>query len=212
VTELKPLKITCTSSDCSNNLHCFLKVGKLKNNTTGGQCRTCGAELIDWVRVYRCDPSDMEHTFRSLKLELIRHHFWHIPMTDRLTNYALKKGRPILRQAAENQIRRSIGSAAPFRDGYQTPREDSLKANPIHYAQHATASCCRKCLEEWHGIPQCRELTGDEISYLTSLVMLYLEERVQQLTDFPQRLRARRKRPPLPQPGQEMGSQPGYAA
>ncbi len=35
-------------------------------------------------------------------------------------------------------------------DGRQTPRE----GNTIFYAQHATASCCRTCIEYWHGIPK----------------------------------------------------------
>jgi hypothetical protein len=53
---------------------------------------------------------------------------------------------------------------------------------PNMYAQHATASCCRKCIEEWHGIHQGRELTEDEITYLATLAILYVDERLPFLT------------------------------
>jgi hypothetical protein len=65
-------------------------------------------------------------------------------------------------------------------DGRQTPWE----GNPMFYAQHATATCCRRCLEEWHNIPRGRELTDAEISYCTSLVMLYVNERLPFLTEY----------------------------
>jgi hypothetical protein len=162
--------------------------------------------------VHRRNLKDVEHTFGSLKLELIRHYFWHVPISERAMRYALKKGKLLLHSATSKQIRRLIGCATPFRDGTQTPREDSPQANAIHYAQHATASCCRKCLEEWHGIPPGRELTDEEISYLTSLAMLYLEDRIPQLTDYPQRVGS------LPKPigtqgrDQSLESQLGHAA
>ena len=208
--ELKPLKITCTSTNCGSNLHCFRAKKKLAGATEQGKCRDCGASLVDWSRVHRRDLTDASNTFASLKLELIRHHFWHIPIAEHAIRYALKKGRVQLGAATKNQISRSIGAEAPYRDGYQTPREDSPRVNAIHYAQHATGSCCRKCLEEWHGISQGRELTEEEVTYLTALAMLYLEERIPELNDVPQR---------LPKPTQrsagaqsEMRSEPGHAA
>lgn len=210
--ELKPLKITCTSTDCTNNLHCFRRSKRTAIAGVGGRCRACGAALVDWPRVYRRSLEDVDHTFAALKLELIRHHFWHVVIAERAVNYALKKGRLLLVSATSKQIRRSIGPEVPFRDGRQTPREDSPRANAIHYAQHATGSCCRKCLEEWHGIPQGRELTDDEISYLTSLAMLYLEERIPHLTDYPQRVGALPKRTAGQERNRQVESQPSHAA
>ena len=72
------------------------------------------------------------------------------------------------------QIRSLIGGAAPFWDGMQTPRETSSGVNPIHLAQHATASCCRKCAKDWHGITQGRALTDGEIKYLSELALRFL--------------------------------------
>ena len=178
--ELEPLRITCTSTDCEDGLHCFLATRKMKLADQSGRCRTCGIELIDWDRVHSRNLSDIDFTFESLRKELIRHYFWHIEINDYAVNYAKRKGTIELRKAIENRIRKSVGPAQPYRDGIQTPREGSR--NPIHFAQHATASCCRKCIEEWHGIPRGRELTEGEIEYLSELAYLYLMEKMPYLT------------------------------
>jgi uncharacterized heparinase superfamily protein len=181
--KLKPLKVTCTSTDCDNNLHCFRTTRKMKAAGQSGHCRTCNAGLIDWGRVHQRDVSDAQHTFSALRLEMFRHHMWHVEISQRAVNYARRKGKLKLRSAAEKQLRRLIGHSNPPYDGRQTPRETSATANIIHYAQHATASCCRKCLEYWHGIPQNQELTDEEVAYLTDLVMLYVEDRLPDLRE-----------------------------
>jgi len=144
----------------------------------GGQCRSCGATLVDWSRVYKRDLSDVAYTFTALKYELIRHYFWHIEIDQKAVNHARRKGMVGMRIAAEKRIRDSVGSAHPFHDGWQTPKS----GNALFYAQHATASCCRKCIEEWHAIPGGRVLTEVEIAYLTELVMFYIEDRLPSLT------------------------------
>ncbi len=64
-------------------------------------------------------------------------------------------------------------------DGRQTP----FTGNLIYYAQHATATCCRKCAEEWHGINRDRPLTKEEINYMVDLIMLYIKKRVPDLPE-----------------------------
>jgi hypothetical protein len=145
-----------------------------------GRCRTCGAELVDWSRVHKRNPADAAYTFAALKYELVRHYFWHVEIDLRAVNHARRKGKIGLQAAAEQRIRKAVGPAEPPFDGRQTPREGS--GNVISYAQHATASCCRKCIAEWHGIPRGRELTEDEIAYLTTLAVLYIDERLPFLT------------------------------
>lgn len=172
--ELKPLDITCTSVDCENDLHCFKQTREMRRKHQYGRCRACGAELVDWERLYKRDLSDVVHTFNSLKYELIRHHFWHLEIDQKAVNHACRKGKIGIRTAAENRIRKYVGPAKPVRDGRQTPKE----GNAIFYAQHATASCCRTCIEYWHNIPKGRELTDEEIDYLTNLILLYIEERL----------------------------------
>jgi hypothetical protein len=62
-------------------------------------------------------------------------------------------------------------------DGRQTPWHGSA----IYYAQHATAACCRTCIEYWHGIPRVGDLGAKELDYLTDLVVRYLDERLPDL-------------------------------
>jgi hypothetical protein len=145
-----------------------------------GRCRACGAELIDWDRVHRRDLADAAYTFAALKYELIRHHFWHVAIDPKAVDHARRKGKVRIHEAAERRVRKSVGPAEPPFDGRQTPREGS--GNVIYYAQHATASCCRKCIEEWHGISRGRELNEEEIAYLTTLVAFYIDERLPFLT------------------------------
>ena len=56
----------------------------------------------------------------------------------------------------------------------QTP----FSGNVIYYAQHATATCCRKCIEAWHGIGRECHLTEEEIAYFAELMMHYIETRL----------------------------------
>jgi len=173
---LEPLGVTCNTTNCQAGLHCFNKTLKETPPTERGRCISCGAQLVDWDRVHIRNLADVAHTFEALKFEFWRHRFWHVEIDQRAINYARRKGRIRLSRAVERRLRTSIGPAQPFHDGWQTPREGS--GNPIFYGQHATASCCRGCVEKWHGIPTGRELTTGEIQYLHDLVMLYFADRM----------------------------------
>ncbi|MCE9551908.1 MAG: DUF4186 domain-containing protein [Planctomycetes bacterium] len=152
---------------------------KAANET--GACRTCGAKLVDWGRVHSMKVADVEYTFDALKHELIRHHFWHVEIDPKAVNYARRKGTIGLQSAVRSRIHKAVGIANNPYDGRQTPMEGS--GNPIHYAQHATATCCRKCMEYWYGIQQKCALNADEIEYFTELVMLYIKDRLPDLSE-----------------------------
>jgi hypothetical protein len=53
-----------------------------------------------------------------------------------------------------------------------------MRNHPVFVAQHATATCCRTCLERWHGIPNGRQLTGDELSYAVELIGRWIAREV----------------------------------
>jgi hypothetical protein len=183
--------ITCTSTRCEDGLHCFRTTRRLVKANMQGMCRACGADLVDWGRVHGRNLSDVDYTFEALKFELIRHFFWHIEIDQDAVLHGRRKGLAGLRKAVPHRIRISIAAAQPIFDGRQTPRH----GNVIFYAQHATASCCRKCVEEWHGIPQGRPLTDNEVAYLSALALRYIEERVPQLTEAGEKIRSRRRPP-----------------
>lgn len=176
--DLKPLKITCTSSDCANDLHCFKKSREMAEEDRG-RCRSCGADLIEWNRVHQRDIQDVNYVFSALKNELVRHHFWHKPIDQKADNHARRKGRNGLQNAVKHRLKKHLAPIdSPF-DGRQTPDE----GNAIYYAQHALACCCRTCLEYWHGINKREPLKDDHIEYLTSLIMIYIDERLPYLTE-----------------------------
>ena len=140
-------------------------------------------------RVHACDLDDVEHTFEELRRELIRHHFFHVDIDEKARNHARRKGRRALREDAYSRLLRYVGREPDAYDGRQTPFE----GNVIYYAQHATASCCRKCIEYWHGFPAEGELTTVQLEYLYQLVDRFIEERLPELGDDPEVVpRARR--------------------
>lgn len=44
-------------------------------------------------------------------------------------------------------------------------------------AQHATATCCRGCLEKWYGIPRGVALTEAPQAFIVAMIALWLERR-----------------------------------
>ncbi|MGW1887105.1 DUF4186 family protein [Streptomyces sp. NPDC001970] len=58
----------------------------------------------------------------------------------------------------EELVERRPAPTEPRNDGRQTP----YRGHPEFDAQHATATCCRTCLERWHGIPAGRALDDAE--------------------------------------------------
>jgi len=176
---LPPLDITCTSTNCENGLHCFKQTKQMKIANIKGICRECGADLVDWSRVYKRNPSDVKYTFKALKYEMVRHHYWHVDIDQKAINHARRKGIRGMKEAAEHLVRKKLSSAVPTFDGRQTPKD----GNALFYAQHATASCCRKCVEYWHDIQYGRPLTETEIAYLSELLMLYVIDRLPYLKE-----------------------------
>lgn len=190
MTEFKkpePLKITCTAVDCENDLHCFKQLKKMTSDQRG-KCRACEADLVDWSRLKERDLNDATHTFEALQHELIRHHFFHKEIDEGADRHARRKGRLALFEAVEARLTKYLAPAEPPRDGYQTP----LSGNAIFYAQHATATCCRTCLEYWHAIPKGRPLTAEELGYCQALIELFLNKRLPGLSESPTKVPARR--------------------
>jgi hypothetical protein len=71
----------------------------------------------------------------------------------------------VLKHAAEF-ISKRLAPASPANDGNQTPWHN----HPVFVAQHATATCCRGCLQKWHQIPKGRALTAEEQQYIVEVI------------------------------------------
>ena len=84
--------------------------------------------------------------------------------------YLNEKGTARIRDHAYEFVTKRLAPAALPNDGKQTP----MRNHPVFIAQHATGTCCRKCLFKWHGIEKARELTESEIDYIVSVIMHWI--------------------------------------
>ena len=85
-------------------------------------------------------------------------------------SYVSDKGIDKVREHACDFIRKRLAQADIPTDGKQTP----MRGHPVFVAQHATATCCRGCLEKWHHIPKGRELTETEKEYIVNVIMEWI--------------------------------------
>ena len=79
-----------------------------------------------------------------------------------------------LRLHARDLISQRLAPAEPYKDGKQTP----YRGHPVFVAQHATATCCRTCLQRWHQIPKGRDLTREERRYVVDVICRWIEREV----------------------------------
>lgn len=85
-------------------------------------------------------------------------------------DYYQNKGEEVIRRHARDFISSRLAPAQPKNDTKQTP----FHGHPVFVAQHATATCCRKCLAKWHGIEKGRELTDQEAEYVAEVIMTWI--------------------------------------
>ena len=85
------------------------------------------------------------------------------------------RGMEVVRKHAAELLEKRLAPAAPHKDGKQTP----YRGHPVFVAQHATATCCRSCLQRWHGIPKGRELTADEHDYVVDVICRWVERELE---------------------------------
>jgi len=176
VDKLTPLDITCGSTKCEDELHCFRMSNRdVKKHGKKGVCKECGADLIDWKRIYKKDIQDAEFVFSALKNELIRHVYWHADIDSEAIKIAKEIRKGQIADHARKILRQRISKGNNFMEGRQTPM---MGKEIVSYAQHATATCCRRCLEYWHNIPTGANLTDDQLDYCVELVLRYIEDRV----------------------------------
>lgn len=90
-------------------------------------------------------------------------------------DYINQKGMDKIYSHACDFIRDRIAPAEPKNDGKQTP----MRGHPVFIAQHATATCCRGCIEKWHKIPKGVELTPAQQEYLVSIIMEWIKHQMQ---------------------------------
>ena len=85
--------------------------------------------------------------------------------------YIADKGMATIRSHAVHFIRTRLAPANPPNDGRQTP----MRGHPVFKAQHATATCCRSCLEKWWKVPKGTEIPPERQSRIVDFLMIWLE-------------------------------------
>ena len=95
-------------------------------------------------------------------------------LTEKDKQYVKDKGVDTVREHAADFVRQRLAPAVIPNDGKQTP----MRGHPVFIAQHATATCCRGCIEKWHKFPQHRELTQTEQEYLVSVIMEWINRQI----------------------------------
>jgi len=111
---------------------------------------------------------DLREVFSALESSAFRRNF---SLEAREREYLRRKGMTTVIQHARDFVERRLAPAMPANDGKQTP----FKGHPVFVAQHATATCCRGCLEKWHRIPAGRELTDEEQAHVVNAISLWLQ-------------------------------------
>ena len=112
---------------------------------------------------------DNTYILYSLSLSKFRSRF-HLSLKDKL--YIKEKGIDTIKVHAFDFVTKRLSKENIPNDGKQTP----MKGHPVFIAQHATATCCRGCLEKWHDIKKVKQLDNEEIDYIVNIIMLWIQK------------------------------------
>lgn len=86
--------------------------------------------------------------------------------------YINEKGIKKIKEHAYDFVSNRLASAVILNDGKQTP----MRGHPVFIAQHATATCCRSCLEKWHHIKAGEELTDTQKDYIVNIIIKWINK------------------------------------
>ena len=106
---------------------------------------------------------DIDELFTALGRSEFRSRF---RLTGKEAEYFKQKGMVTILEHARDFITKRLAEANPTNDGKQTP----MRNHPVFIAQHATGTCCRKCLEKWHYITKSKPLTEEQIEHIIEVL------------------------------------------
>ena len=88
-----------------------------------------------------------------------------------MISYINEKGFKKIKEHAYDFITKRLAPKDIPNDGKQTP----MKGHPVFIAQHATATCCRGCIEKWHKFKKGVELNQKQQEYLVEVIMEWIK-------------------------------------
>ena len=113
----------------------------------------------------------IEETLNRLDTSKFRSSF-HLSKKDR--EYIEEKGMDVIERHARDFVKMKLADPYPTNDGKQTPMRGAPKGHPVFIGQHATGTCCRGCLEKWHGIPKGRPMSETEQEHVVDVLMQWI--------------------------------------
>ena len=115
----------------------------------------------------------LDEVFPALTTSAFRRRFRLAP---RELEYLRIRGLDAVLAHATQFVDARLAAAQPANDGRQTP----FRGHPAFVAQHATATCCRGCLQQWHAIPRGRPLTEPEKRHVVTAIGRWLDAALRQ--------------------------------
>jgi len=110
---------------------------------------------------------DLDELFQALGRSRFRSKF-RLDAKDRA--YLESRGLAVVLEHAADFVEKRLAPAEPKNDGKQTP----WRGHPVFVAQHATGTCCRGCLEKWHGMGKGAELTQEQKARVLAVIERWL--------------------------------------
>lgn len=89
--------------------------------------------------------------------------------------YVREKGIETIEKHTRDFIEKRLAPKEIKNDGKQTP----MRGHPVFIAQHATACCCRGCLNKWHKIPKNIELSKEQKDYIVEVIMTWIKRQME---------------------------------
>lgn len=115
--------------------------------------------------------ADLDDVFRRLAGSPFRARF---RLGEKERHYLAARDLGVVLAHAADFVVQKLAAAHPKNDGKQTP----MRGHPVFIAQHATATCCRGCLEKWHGLAAGQALTAEEQAYVVAVIAAWLKREV----------------------------------
>ncbi len=110
----------------------------------------------------------IDETLTRLRQSTFRAKF-HLSTDDRA--YIREKGMGTIRSHAADFVASRLAPAVIPNDGRQTP----MRGHPVFVAQHATACCCRGCLNKWYHVPMGCALSDVQQEKIVNLLIAWIE-------------------------------------
>ncbi|MBQ9011313.1 MAG: DUF4186 domain-containing protein [Bacilli bacterium] len=97
-------------------------------------------------------------------------------LNNKMKAYTKEKTIDKIKSHAYDFINERLKPPYPKNDGKQTPMK---QVHPVFIAQHATATCCRSCLEKWHHISKGKQLNKNEIDYIVNIIIEWINKEME---------------------------------